>query len=290
MKLARVAAAMFAAILTLAFAQADVAVPPRPTQWVTDNAGALSQSTAASINAELQAFQNATHHRVIVWIGTTTAGDQLEDWTSTVAEAWGIGRKQQSDGAVLFLFMQDHRVRIEVGYGLEPTLTDAKSSEIINQIILPKMRAGDVDGAVQGGVDGMLTAITPSYAAQIGHAVVPATQGERSGGGIDGLTILFLIFLLFGVGWFIIAALINGIRYVWTLLTKGPEAAAKVWHNAWITSKGSANGGALWPLLLFGGTGEGGYGGGGGGFGDGGGFSGGGFGGGFGGGGASGGW
>ncbi len=287
MTLTRIAAAFFGLALTLAFAQAKVAVPPRPTQWVTDSAGALSQSTAASINAELQAYQNATHHRVIVWIGTTTGDDQLEDWTSTVAEAWGIGRKQQSDGAVLFLFMQDHRVRIEVGYGLEPTLTDAKSSLIVNQIILPKMHAGDVDGAVQGGVDGMLTAITPLYAAQIGHTVVPVQQQqERGGGNIDGLTIAFLIFLLFGIGWFVVVALINGIRYVWTLLTKGPEAAAKVWHNVWITSKGSANGGSLWPLLLLGsmGGGGGGFGGGGGG------FSGGGFGGGFGGGGASGGW
>jgi uncharacterized protein len=287
-KLARIAAAVFGLALTLAFARADVTVPPRPTQWVTDNAGALSQSVAASVNAELQAYQNATKHRVIVWIGSTTGGDQLEDWTSTVAQAWGIGRKQQSDGAVLFLFMQDHRVRIEVGYGLEPTLTDAKSSEIINQIILPKMRAGDVDGAVQGGVDGMLTAITPSYAAQIGHAVVPERQRDSGGYNVDGIVIAFLIFLLFGVAWIVIAALINGIRYVWTLLTKGPEAAAKVWHNAWITSKGSANGGALWPLLLLGSMGGGG---GGGGFGGGGGgFSGGGFGGGFGGGGASGGW
>lgn len=286
MKAARIAAALFAFVATLAFARADVAVPPRPTAWVTDTAGALSQSAAASINAELQAYQSATKHRVIVWIGTTTGGDQLEDWTSTVAEAWGIGRKTHSDGAILFLFMADHRVRIEVGYGLEPTLTDAKSSEIIDQIILPKMRADDVDGAVQGGVDGILTAITPSYAAQIGHAVVPQQPQDR-GVNVDPIAIAFAIFLIFGVLWFVIAALVNGTRYVWTLLTKGPEAAAKVWHNAWITSKGSSSGGAMWPLLFLGGMGGGGYGGG---FSGGGGFSSGGFGGGFGGGGASGSW
>lgn len=285
MKFARAAAVVFGVVLTLAFARADVAAPPRPTQWVTDTAGALSQSTAATINAELRAYENTTHHRVIVWIGTTTGGDQLEDWTSTVAESWAIGRKKQSDGAVMFLFMQDHRVRIEVGYGLEPTLTDAISSEIINQTILPKMRAGDVDGAVQDGVDRMLVAITPSYASQLGHSLSPVPV-QQSRGGINSGALIFLIFLLFAVGWFVIAAIVHGIQYVWTLLTKGPKAAAKIWHNAWITSKGSSNGGAIWPLLFLGGMG-----GGGGGFGGGGGgFSGGGFGGGFGGGGASGGW
>ena len=72
----------------------------------------------------------------------------METWTGETADHWKIGRRGHDDGAVLFIFMQDHKVRIEVGYGLESSLTDADSHRIIQDVIVPRMKAGDVDDAV----------------------------------------------------------------------------------------------------------------------------------------------
>ncbi|MGC9993021.1 MAG: TPM domain-containing protein [Candidatus Cybelea sp.] len=144
-------------------AGAGFTIPPTPTQYVTDNANALSESARASLENELRSYEGATSHQIVVWIGQTTGDVPLETWTGETADHWKIGRRGKDDGAVLFVFMKDHKARIEVGYGLEGTLTDADSYRIITQVIRPKMRANDVDGAVSDGVAAMLKTITPSY-------------------------------------------------------------------------------------------------------------------------------
>ncbi len=88
----------------------------------------------------------------------------METFTGATADHWKIGRRGHDDGAVLFLFMRDRKVRIEVGYGLESALTDADAHRIIAGTILPRMRADDVNGAVSAGVAAMLATITPSFA------------------------------------------------------------------------------------------------------------------------------
>ncbi|HEY0798228.1 MAG TPA: TPM domain-containing protein, partial [Candidatus Baltobacteraceae bacterium] len=118
----------------------DSAIPPKPVLYVTDNAGALSSTVRDALEGELQSYEKQTAHQVIVWIGQTTGDDALEDWTSTVAQSWGVGHKGKDDGVVLFLFMQDRKVRIEVGYGLEGDLTDAAAAGIIRNDITPYMR------------------------------------------------------------------------------------------------------------------------------------------------------
>ncbi|MHB1799820.1 MAG: TPM domain-containing protein [Vulcanimicrobiaceae bacterium] len=268
---------------------ASESIPPTPTQFVTDTQGVLSTQTRHSVDAELLAYERATGHQIIVYIGSTTGGTPFEQWTVDAAERWGIGRKHHDDGAVLFIMMRDHKIRIEVGYGLEPYLTDAQSFWIVENVITPEMRAGNVDAAVQDGVDHILTTITPSYASKIGHAIsVPASNAGESlgGGGLGGGILSLLVF--FGFFLIVIVMLVVGsVRYFLTLVTKGPAAAAKAWHDTWVSS-GTSHGSLFGTALLMGGLG-GGFGGGGfGGGGFGGGFSAGG--GGFGGGGASGGW
>lgn len=270
---------MIAALL-LAAAVA-VPSPPAPSEYVTDTQGVLSAQTVQTLDAELAAYEHATGHQIVVYIGSTTGDESLEQWTVDTAQRWGIGRKGHDDGAVLFLLMHDRKIRIEVGYGLEPELTDAQAFWIVENDIEPEMRAGDVNAAVQSGVDHMLTTITPSFASQIGHPIAgpePGSAGESSG--LSGAAIWLVIFLCFF--WIVIVfAFVAGIRYLVALFTKGPAAAAKAWHDTWIAS-GTRHGNMFWgggPFLFGGGFGGGGFGGG---------FSGGG--GGFGGGGASGGW
>lgn len=271
---------MIGALVLVAALAAAVPSPPTPTQFVTDTQNVLAPQTVANVDAELRNYERTTGHQIIVYVGSTTGDEPLEQWTVDTAERWGIGRKGHDDGAVLFIFMKDHKVRIEVGYGLEPYLTDAQSFWIVENVITPRLRAGDVDGAVQNGVDHILTTVTPSYAAQIGHAVSApeANASEENGGGLSGLGLALVIFLCFF--WIVIVIFfVAGVRYLATLFTKGPAAAAQAWHNTWVSS-GTHHGNMFWGgPMFFGGFGGGGFGGG---------FSAGG--GGFGGGGASGGW
>lgn len=239
---------------------AAIAIPPAPADYVTDNANALSAGVAQSIRQELRTYDAQTGNRVMVYIDRTTGDVPLEDWTIRAAEKWKVYRGSKQDGAILFAFMQDHKLRIEVGYGIEPQLTDAAASEIIRDTIVPKMRAGDVDGAIQAGVDRMLVTITPSFKDKIGRTVEqPVAQDDGTSTGIAFLIIALIFCAILAL---FIMSLFN-----------------RRWRSAW-----------YWGGAGIGrGLGSGGWSGGGsssGGFFGGGGFSGGGFGGG----GASGGW
>jgi uncharacterized protein len=258
-------------MLPVAACAQGFAIPPAPDHFVTDNAGALSSGARASIENELQGYQRATGHQVIVWIGRSTGDVPLETWTGETAAKWKVGRRGHDDGAVLFLFMRDRKIRIEVGYGLESALTDADSYRIINDVIRPKMRANDVDGAVSSGVAAMLTTITPNYAG------VTPPPGVSSSDELSGAPVFYLIFglLFIGFGMFlVIARIVRSIRYGYLVMREGSAQANRDMRRS-----------AFWGGGFMGGLtggGGGGWGGGGGGFSGGGG--------GFGGGGASGGW
>ena len=137
---------------------------------------------------------------------------------------WQIGRKGHDDGAILFLFMQDHKVRIEVGYGLESSLTDANSHQIIQDDIVPRMRAGDIDGAVSGGVAAMIKTISPSYSA----VTAPPAKSESAGPVATG--IIIAIFSVFGLLMIfivvtIILRMVYDVRYGYLMLREGSKKA-----------------------------------------------------------------
>jgi uncharacterized protein len=199
----------------------DFKVPPTPDHHITDNAGALSSGARAALENELAAYETATGHQIVVWIGQTTGGVPLETWTSETANRWKIGRRGHDDGAVLFLFTQDHKVRIEVGYGLESALPDADAYRIITDDIVPRMKAGDTDGAVSSGVAAMLTTITPSY-----KGVTPPPEPASTP--TSGISIvfflivaLFFVFLIF----IIVMSVVRSIRYGYLVLREGPRRA-----------------------------------------------------------------
>jgi uncharacterized protein len=205
---------------------ADFSVPPTPTHYVTDTAGALSSETRAATEAELQAYEKSTGHQVIVWIGDTTGDVPLETWTVETAHQWRIGRRGKDDGAILFLFMKDHKVRIEVGYGLEGSLTDADASRIIRDDIVPRMKAGDPDGAVSSGIAAILTTITPTYAAV---SPPPATENIAPPFVTFIVIAMFAVFGLFMlfVAFRIVMQVVGSMRYGYLVLRKGAPAAKK---------------------------------------------------------------
>jgi uncharacterized protein len=224
-----------------------VAIPPRPTAYVTDNAQALDAAVAQRIDGELRSYEAATKHHVIVWIGETTGDTPLEDWTIDAASAWKVGRPQFDDGAILFVFMRDHKVRIEVGYGLESALTDASAGEIIRDTIVPRMRAGDVDGAIQAGVDRMLLTITPSFAVQTHAAPVPAPYHPSTAATVA----IFLLIVLFFLGFI----------SVFVLAAVASRRGGGIWYGGGSTFGGSSGG--SWGGGMSSGSFGGGFGGGG---------------------------
>jgi len=143
------------AALLLAAAVNEPPVPPAPTRWVTDEVGFISAPAQQRLDARLQGYERATGHQLLVWIARTTQPAPTEDWTVRAFKAWRVGRKGIDDGLVLFIFAEDRKIRIEVGYGLEPVVTDAQASRVIREVIAPRIQAGDRDGAVLAGVDAL---------------------------------------------------------------------------------------------------------------------------------------
>ena len=172
---------------------AEATIPPSPTAWVTDNAGLLTSATRDSLNTELKQYEQTTGHHVLVWIGETTGAAPLEDWTIRAFTAWKVGRKGFDDGLVLFIFTRDHKIRIEVGYGLESVVTDAVASRIEREYIVPKMRAGDGDGAVTAGVNAILATIGGQPLPQTEQ---PSGKAARNNGFFWGLFDIFIVFFV----------------------------------------------------------------------------------------------
>jgi uncharacterized protein len=155
---------------------AEVPIPPPPTRWATDTAGFMSPQALQAVDRVLENFERATGNQVLVWIGDTTGDAVLEDWTVRAFARWKVGRKGLDNGLVLFVFARDRSARIEVGYGLEGKVPDAIASRILNEVILPRFRLGDRDGAVQAGADALLAAIS----GEAGGIAGEATPTERS--------------------------------------------------------------------------------------------------------------
>jgi uncharacterized protein len=189
------AAGIVAALaMAIATAQAATPTPDAPTRWVTDHAAFLSPGVTSALDARLGAYADQTGHQLLVYIDRTTGGDPIEDWGARAFQRWRVGRKGIDDGLVLFIFSDDHRLRVEVGYGLEARVPDAVASRIINERIVPQIRAGDRDGAVRGGVDALIAAVgAPPQRADGNGASAPPPAIPTWKLVLGGLMLLLLI-------------------------------------------------------------------------------------------------
>jgi uncharacterized protein len=136
----------------------SLSVIPKLTARVTDLTGTLSAIDKATLESKLQAFEQRKGSQVAVLIVGTTAPEAIEQYSIRVVEAWRLGRaavqgKKVDDGVLLLVAKDDRKVRIEVGYGLEGSITDALSKRIISEQIAPRFRAGDFIGGLNTGVD-----------------------------------------------------------------------------------------------------------------------------------------
>jgi uncharacterized protein len=228
-----------AVVFSAAAIAASFSPPPTPDHYVVDPAGAIADNTTADLESELRAFEKATGHQVIVYIGETTGDVPLETYTAETAHTWRIGRKGKDDGAILFLFMKDHKVRIEVGYGLEGSLTDATASGIIQNEIVPRMREDDTDAAVTAGVAKMLAAIDPSFTPTATAA--PEESGEVTGN-ISGNWFVAIFLAIFCIPWiFVIFRIIYAARHGQLIRSTGSSSGHGSGGGSWFSSSSSSD-------------------------------------------------
>jgi uncharacterized protein len=239
-------------------------IPPAPAQYFNDYAHVTSSALAARLNKTLEDFERQTSDQILVAVYPKMQSDSsIEDYTVRVAQSWRVGQKGKDNGAILFVFVQDRKMYIQVGYGLEGALPDALAKRIIENEIKPRFRAGDFDGGLSAGVTAILSAVRGEYKGT-GSTVAERSRGS---GSASGVAVILLFILLFGL--IAVIPLVRGMA--------GTTYRRRGYWDGWTMGGGGFSGGG-W------GRGGGGWSGGGGG----GGFSGGG--GGFGGGGAGGSW
>lgn len=141
------------AFLTPAGAQAQSF--PKFTGLVTDAANVLPADQKAALEAKLQALQKQTNRQLVVATIPDLQGYEISDYGYRLGRAWGVGLKSADNGAILIVAPQERKVRVEIGYGLEPVLTDALSSVIIQTRIIPAFKQGDMAGGIVAGADAL---------------------------------------------------------------------------------------------------------------------------------------
>ena len=250
-------------LLTLLFAGPVAAQEfPELTGLIVDNAGLLSPADETSLTAKLEALEQASSRQLVVATIPDLQGYPIEDYGYRLGRSWGIGQGEADNGVILLVAPNERQVRIEVGYGLEPILTDALSSLIIRNTILPRFRENDYAGGINAGADAIIQQLQapPEEAEQ---RALEAAQQQQSGGNGEG-SIFPLIFWGL-VLLFILTSMIGGGRRGRKYRRRGGLPIV-----IWGPGFGGGSSGGGWGGGGFGGGGFGGFSGGGGSFGGGG--------------------
>jgi uncharacterized protein len=181
-----------AIILLVATANASEVIPPKPDRYFNDYAGVVSKEAASRFNEQLAQFERETSDQVVVAVFPKMQSDSdIADYTQRVAQAWGVGQKERRNGVVLFVFIQDRKMFIQVGYGLEGALPDATAFDITERHIKPLFRTGNYEAGLATGIDLICKAIRGEYKGS------GKTVAERQGvvGVVSGV-LPFVVFII----------------------------------------------------------------------------------------------
>jgi uncharacterized protein len=241
-------AALLAVFSLAAFA--GETVPPAPKLYFNDYAGVVSSATATRLNKTLEDFERETSSQVVVAVFQKMESDSsIEDYTVRVAQSWKAGQKGKDNGAVLFVFIQDRKMFLQVGYGLEGALPDALCKRIIEDEIKPRFRNNDYDAGLTAGVTAILAATKGEYKGS-GRTVAVGQAGTH-----DPMPKLFLFLILFMVIGIMFSLGRRGRRSGWIISSGGWSSGGSGWGGGGFSSGGggfSGGGGS------FGGGGAGG--------------------------------
>ena len=146
-------------VLCLGAVSASALDFPPLTGRVVDQAGVMSDESRADITAKSQAIEQKSGIQLVVATVKSLEGSDIETYANQLFRTWQLGQAQKNNGVLLLVAPNEHKVRIEVGYGLEGTLTDALSSVIISSAIIPGFKSGDFSGGIERGVDGIISVL-----------------------------------------------------------------------------------------------------------------------------------
>ena len=180
---------------------------PALTGRVVDNADILPADVEAQLTAKLEALETQSQRQLVVATVSTLDGYDISDYGYQLGRAWGLGDAERNDGALLLVAPNERKVRIEVGYGLEGYLTDALSSLIIQNQILPAFRDGDMPGGIVAGTDAIITQLQLP-ADEAARVAQEATESRTSDGGFPVGALIWLGFMFF----FFILPIMRGAR------------------------------------------------------------------------------
>lgn len=178
---------------------AEAAIPPAPTgnDYIVDEADILTDGEEAELNQKLTSYETRTSTEIAVLTVKTINDDYIENFSLNVARNWGIGQSGKNNGALLVVAVDDRKLRIEVGTGLEGELTDLRAGQIIRNRITPQFKQGNYYQGIDDGVDGMILAIDAADDPQ-------AAAGTSSTKPTDlgGLVLFAAYMFLFLLSWF----------------------------------------------------------------------------------------
>jgi len=178
--------------LSVGFSVLAYSSPGKPTGFVNDLANVLSVNDKAALEAKLVQFDKDSSNQISVVTIKSLGGDTIENYSVKLFEEWKIGQAKKDNGVLLLIAVDDHQMRIEVGYGLEGALTDAISSQIINNTLKPAFRANDYYGGINQATDQIIAVTKGEY-----QPTADDVSRSSSQGSIPGNLWFYLIFFAF---------------------------------------------------------------------------------------------
>lgn len=164
----------------------------QPQGYVSDYAGVFSANQRSSLNRLLLELEQKTTAQVSVVALRSLEGGEIRDFSNRLFEKWGIGQKGKDNGVLILTGIEDRRIWIEVGYGIEPIIPDARAGRILDEAVVPSFRRGDYASGLIGGAQSVASIIAQNSGVQLTGGVAVARPARRD----RGLSIFHLIFLL----------------------------------------------------------------------------------------------
>jgi uncharacterized protein len=190
--------AALAALFLLITPVAAAPTFPALTGRVVDQANILSPTVEADLTQKLAALEAGTSRQLVVVTLASLQGYEISDYGYQLGRAWGIGQKKLNNGALFIIAPQERAVRVEVGYGLEPILTDALSSVIIQSQVLPNFRQGNMEAGVQAGTAALIQQLSLERSEAEARAAAAAKQRGSQQDEIPDWLAMLLILGVFG--------------------------------------------------------------------------------------------
>jgi uncharacterized protein len=180
------------ALLLLALPLCALDIPPKPTAWVTDNAGVLTAEQQQALNEKLEGLYKKTNTQFLIMTFPSLEGEDPVDYTNRVANMWKV---KDDKALMLFVFLKDRQTRIQVGYGLEGVITDAFASDVYRNTLVPYFRQQQYYEGLNAAVDELAKKIDPSFVPQ-GATSPPPRQTTSRRGRSDFPPAIWIVFFI----------------------------------------------------------------------------------------------